>query len=151
RWSLSNARREILRQDRVVAQTNHFDFVPGSKDVNTFASLAPLVAVSPAVFLPLAALAGALLVFAILWLRHVSMRRRFPARFEESREDVIQFREKVEAVRERHKLLPATDDKGGAVMAGTTLNVYRKIQTDASALWNDWLRRMDLWDRVQLL
>jgi hypothetical protein len=99
----------------------------------------------------LAGLALAGLVFGLLSLRHRRTGRRVTSRFDQFKEHVIQFREQVEAVKERHKLLPVSGKDFQEPMAGETLTLYNQIQNDVSRLWNDWLRRMDLWDRVQVL
>jgi hypothetical protein len=91
------------------------------------------------------------LMFALFSLGHRRARRRVATRFDQFKEHVIQFRERVEAVKERHKLLPVSGKDFREPMAGATLTLYNQIQNDVSRLWDDWLRRMDLWDRIQIL
>jgi hypothetical protein len=119
--------------------------------VNTHLSLFAEVGSVLGWIIVLGGLALAGLVFGLISLRHRRTCRRVAARFDEFKEHVIQFRERVEAVKERHKLLPASDKDFQQAMAGEALTLYNQIQTDVSRLWDDWLRRMDLWDRVQVL
>ncbi len=70
-------------------------------------------------------------------------------RFGEFKERDAQLSERVEAVKERHKVLPGSSKDYATPMAGTTLAVYQQIEKDCRDLADDWLRRMDLWDRVE--
>ena len=54
-------------------------------------------------------LAAAVVVATLVWLRYGLTRRRVTTRFVDFKTHVIQLRERVEAVKERHKLLPASD------------------------------------------
>src|SRR5262249_25923315 len=55
----------------------------------------------------------------------------------------------VEGVKERHKLLPFTNKEFQTPMAGATLATFNQVDADVRRLMDDWLRRMDVWDRVQ--
>ncbi len=98
----------------------------------------------------LGGMSAAVLVFGVIWLRHRLTRRRVIARFEEFKEHVMQLRERVEAVKERHKLLPKSDMDFREAMTGETLTQYNQIQKDVGRLWDVWLERMDIWERVQV-
>ena len=93
---------------------------------------------------------AAAVVFGLIWLRHRLTRRRVTAQLEEFKEHVMQLRQRVEAVKERHKLLPANDKDFKEAMTGETLTLYNQIQKDVSRLWDNWLERMDIWERVQV-
>lgn len=95
--------------------------------------------------------AAAVLIFGVIALRHRLTRGRVTARFEGFKEHVIKLREQVEAIKERHKLLPAMDKDYQETMTGETLVLYNQIQKDVGTLWDDWLKRMDIWDRVKVL
>lgn len=94
---------------------------------------------------------GAGLVFLFMWLRHRWTRSRVTARFEEFKDKVMELRQRVEAVQERHKLLPVSDKDFKTPMSGATLAVYNRVQEDVKRLMDGWLERMDVWDKVQLL
>ncbi len=91
------------------------------------------------------------LILGIARMRHVLARNRLQARFEQFKEKVMQLRQQVEGIKERHKLLTVTDKDYRAPMAGTTLAVYQQLEQDFRHLSDDWLRRMDLWEKVQKL
>src|SRR5262245_23136261 len=95
--------------------------------------------------------AGVALLFLFAWLRHGWTKKRVTARFEEFQEKVMDLRQRVEAVKERHKLLPVSDKDFKTPMTGATLAVYNLVQEDVKRLMDSWLERMDVWDKVQLL
>ncbi len=92
-----------------------------------------------------------LLLIGIQSLRYVLARRSAVRRFEGFRERVMRLREGVEAVRERHRLLTEAGKGYTEPMSGRTLEVYRQVKTDADRLWDAWLQKMEVWERVQLL
>jgi hypothetical protein len=105
----------------------------------------------PALLIALAALAAVALFFGLAWLRHTMTRRRVTARFDQFKEHVIQLRQQVESLKERHQLLPAGNKEFSTPMAGATLALYQQLQQDFERLLDDWRRRMELWDRVEQL
>jgi hypothetical protein len=105
----------------------------------------------PALLIVLAVLAAVALVLGLARLRHVVTRRRVVGRFDQFKEHVIDLRQRVEALKERHQLLPAANKDFSAPMAGATLALYQRLQQDFDNLLDDWRRRMELWDRVEAL
>lgn len=105
----------------------------------------------PALLIVLAVLAAVALFFGLAWLRHTVTRRRVTARFDQFKEHVIQLRQQVESLKERHQLLPVGNKEFSTPMAGTTLALYQQLQQDFDQLLDDWRRRMELWDRVEQL
>jgi len=87
----------------------------------------------------------------LVWLRHHLARRRITTRFQGFKDRVCQLRERVDAIKERHKLLPANDKQYLQAMTGETLAVYNQIQERVGRLSDEWLRRMDLWEQVETL
>src|SRR5262249_51850163 len=55
------------------------------------------------------------------------------------------------ALKERVKLLPATDPDFQAPMSGQTLELYNGVQGSLGALWDRWLQVMDTLERAQKL
>ncbi len=106
---------------------------------------------APVLFICVGVLIAAGLVFGAVWLRHHLARRKVTTRFAAFKEHVIRLRERVEAIKERHQLLPAKNQDVQDAMTGETLALYQTIQQVVSHLWDDWLQRMDLWDKVQVL
>jgi hypothetical protein len=104
---------------------------------------------NPAVLIVVGVVVAAALFLGIARLRHVMARRRIAGRFDQFKEHVIQLRQRVEALKERHKLLPAGNKDFATPMAGATLALYQELQKDFDNLLDDWRRRMELWDRVE--
>jgi hypothetical protein len=105
----------------------------------------------PALLFVLAALAAVALVLGLARLRHVLARRRVVGRFDQFKEHVIDLRQRVEALTERHQLLPAANKDFSTPMAGATLALYQQLRQDFDGLLDDWRRRMELWDRIEAL
>jgi len=105
----------------------------------------------PALLIALAALAAVALFLGAARLRHVLARRRVVGRFDQFQEHVIDLRQRVEALKERHQLLPAGNKEFNTPMAGATLALYQQLHKDCEGLLDDWRRRMELWDRVEAL
>jgi uncharacterized membrane protein YgcG len=105
----------------------------------------------PAQMFALGILGAAVLAFAAQSLRYALVRRSTVGRFEGFRERVMRLREGVEALKERHKLLTATDREYTEPMAGHTLAVYQRVKADADRLWDAWLQKMDVWDQADRL
>lgn len=101
-------------------------------------------------FWPLLVLGVAAVLGLARW-RHVATRRRVEKRFQDFQERVINLRQRVEAVKDRHKLLPGSSTDLQAPMAGATLALYKQVEDETRRLGDDWLRRMDVWDKVQVL
>ncbi len=110
----------------------------------------PLLALGVPEWLGLVAL-GAVLLFALHSLRYLLVRRSTVRRFEGFRERVIRLREGVEALEERHRTLTSTDKGYTEPMGGKTLAVFQQVKADADRLWDAWLQKMEVWERVQLL
>jgi uncharacterized membrane protein YgcG len=89
--------------------------------------------------------------FGIARLLHVSTKRGVEERFKTFRDRVMDLRQRVEGVQERHKLLPTVDKNFQTPMAGATLAMFNQVDADVRRLMDDWLKRMDVWERVQSL
>jgi hypothetical protein len=89
------------------------------------------------------------IIVGLARLRHSWEQKKILVRFDEFKERVIAFRQKVEAVKERHKLLPAGNKEYRESMTGATLALYQQVEKDVQRLGDVWLERMDLWEQVQ--
>jgi hypothetical protein len=105
----------------------------------------------PAVIVAVAVVAAAVLFLGLARLRHVLARRRVLGRFDQFKEHVIQLRQRVESLKERHQLLPAASKEFSTPMAGATLALYKQLQQDFEELLDDWRGRMELWEKVESL
>ncbi len=102
-------------------------------------NLALLAAVGiPVVLLGLA-------VWRVQWKKHV--RRRFEA----YRERVMHLSDTLDALQERHKLLPFTDPDFATPMAGQTEALYRTAHESMEEFRRRWLNLMDAWEKSQAL
>jgi hypothetical protein len=71
--------------------------------------------------------------------------------FKEFRAKAVGLMDQLDALRQRHRTLPSTDPDFTAPMAGATLTLYNAVETDLNALWDRWLKVMELWDHAQKL
>lgn len=112
----------------------------------------PLLAAVP---LPVLIAGGAVVIVALaallVWWRYHATRRRVTKRFEEFKDRVMEMRQRVEATRERHRLLTVRDADYTQPMQGTTLAVYNQVEDETKRLWDGWLQRMDAWEKAQAL
>ena len=59
--------------------------------------------------------------------------------------------DRLDALKERLKLLPATDPDFQVPMDGETLELYNALQATVGKLWDRWLQVMDTLDKAQKL
>ncbi len=71
--------------------------------------------------------------------------------FKGFRAKAVGLMDQLDGLRQRHKTLPRTDPDFTAPMAGATLALYNAVETDLNALWDRWLKVMELWDHAQKL
>jgi hypothetical protein len=83
--------------------------------------------------------------------RRRQLQETVEAQFKEFRAKAVGLMDQLDALRQRHKTLPSTDPDFTAPMAGATLALYNAVETDLNALWERWLKVMELWDHAQKL
>jgi uncharacterized membrane protein YgcG len=105
--------------------------------------------------LPLLAgiLVAVLLVVAalLLWLAHSSFRRQVNRRIKEFRTRSVAVMDRLDALKERLKLLPTEDPDFKAPLSGQTLALYGAVQARLGSLWERWLEIMEALDKAQKL
>jgi prefoldin subunit 5 len=105
--------------------------------------------------LPLALMAILVLCGAAALMLNYRRRRQLQEtveeQFKEFRAKAVGLMDQLDALRQRHKTLPSTDPDFTAPMAGATLTLYNAVETDLNALWERWLKVMELWDHAQKL
>ena len=94
---------------------------------------------------------GALSVLGLLWLRKRHLQAKFDQQFKGFREKAVALMDKLDALRNRHKALPATDPDFTQPLAGATQGLYNDVEKDLNGLWDRWLRVMDVWEQAQKL
>ena len=113
-----------------------------SPDTQTYTM--PLVLMVVLVLLGVAAL-------VVLYRRKRQLQEAVEAQFQGFREQAVALMDRLDALRLRHKTLPATDPDFTAPMSGATLALYNAVEADLNALWERWLEVMELWNRAQKL
>jgi hypothetical protein len=96
--------------------------------------------------------AGAAALIAAGWLVwRLQWKKGVRRRFAEYRERVVLLSETLDALQERHKLLPFTDPDFNAPMAGRTEALYHSAQAALEEYRQRWLALMDSWEKAQAL
>ncbi len=104
----------------------------------------------PFVIAGAAVLVGLLTLLTLRWL-HLRIRRPLELSKHSFREHVVQLSDDIDALRERHRMLPFTDKDYTSPMMGETLTLYDGIQDSLQQLRQRWLELMDVWDRIDAL
>jgi hypothetical protein len=76
---------------------------------------------------------------------------RFERQFKGFREQAVGLMDRLDALRQRHKSLLATDPDYTQPLAGATLALYTDVENALNGLWEHWLRIMEVWDQAQRL
>src|SRR5512135_1924043 len=71
--------------------------------------------------------------------------------FQAFRDKAVALMDQLDALRQRHKTLPATDPDFTAPLSGATLALYNEVEADLNRLWDRWLKAMEVWDQAQKL
>jgi hypothetical protein len=95
-----------------------------------------------AVAVPLAAI---LIAWRVVW------KRRVREKFAEYREQVTHLSQTLDALQERHKLLPHIDEDFQTPMAGRTLALYQEAEAALVEYRRGWLDLMSVWEKAQSL
>jgi hypothetical protein len=103
----------------------------------------------------LGALALALALIGLIgllwaWLAHRRARDRVGARVKELQSQAVEVMDRLDALKERLKLLPAVQNFNRA-MSGQTLELYNAVEGKLGKLWDGWLGVMDVLEKAQKL
>lgn len=96
-----------------------------------------------------AALVGLLLF--LFWMMRNRAKSSADRKYKEYRKRATEMMERLDALKERHKLLPVSDADFTEPMQGRTLGLYVKSQGELKVLWDRWLEVMDRMDKAQKL
>ncbi|GIW89432.1 MAG: hypothetical protein KatS3mg108_3756 [Isosphaeraceae bacterium] len=103
--------------------------------------------------LPLGAAAAVLSMLAVLggtfWFLARQSRQRADRRVREFRRRATELMEKLDGVKERHRLLPVSDPDYTEPLEGATLERYTAVQEAIGRLWSRWLEAMDRLEQAQ--
>ncbi|MDG3004028.1 hypothetical protein [Paludisphaera mucosa] len=94
---------------------------------------------------------GGLGVAALLMLyrRNRQIQAVAEEQFKDFRERAVGLMDQIDALRTRHKALPATDPDFTEPMTGETKALYEKLAADLDRLWERWLAVMELWNKAE--
>jgi hypothetical protein len=97
------------------------------------------------------AVLGVIGAAALGWLyyRKRSLRTDVEERFKLFRERAVSLMDQLDALRKRHQTLPSTDPDFTVPMSGATQALYDQVNRDLDALWERWLKVMEVWDQTQ--
>ncbi len=99
----------------------------------------------------LSLIAMVLAVVGLIWVAHRQHKSRVTQRFKEVRSKATDVMDRLDALKERLKLLPATDPDFQAPLTGETQALYDAVQGALAKLWDRWLQVMDAVDRAEKL
>jgi hypothetical protein len=99
----------------------------------------------------LSLIAVVLAVVGLIWVAHRRLKSRVTQRFKEVRSKATDVMDRLDALKERLKLLPATDPDFQAPLTGETQALSDAVQGELTKLWDRWLQVMDAVDRAEKL
>ena len=111
--------------------------------------LLAMSAASIPVIIGLGVIAAATLTVAAIWLVHtynVSAGRKELAAY---KDQVVALSDKLDALKERHKILPYFDKDFASPMSGETLAAYNEVASRLEHHRAEWLKLMDVWEQAQ--
>jgi hypothetical protein len=114
----------------------------------------PLVQVEPMplpLLIGLAAVGIAALLFGGAWLTHFFIVRAARKELAAYKDQVVALSDKIDALKERHKILPFFDQDFAVPMAGETLAAYNEVAQRLEHHRHQWLTLMDAWEQAQSL
>ena len=92
-----------------------------------------------------------LIVAGLIWLARHRTRNAVDGKIKEFKKKAVDVMDKLDALKERLKLLPKQDPDFKEPMSGATLVLYEETQTHLTGLWDRWLEVMDTLDKAQAL
>ncbi|QEH38287.1 hypothetical protein OJF2_68850 [Aquisphaera giovannonii] len=90
-----------------------------------------------------------LLALGALYYRRRKVQASVEEQFRAFRTQAVSLMDQLDALRKRHKTLPADDPDFTVPMQGSTLSLYEGVNRDLDALWDRWLKVMEVWDQAQ--
>jgi hypothetical protein len=92
-----------------------------------------------------------LIIGGLMWLARRRTRNTVDGKIKEFKKRAVDVMDKLDALKERLKLLPKEDPDFKEPMSGATLGLYEETQTHLTGLWDRWLEVMDTLDKAQAL
>jgi hypothetical protein len=91
------------------------------------------------------------IVFGLVWLGRRRINGTVARKLKGVKGQAVQAMDRIDALKERHKLLPASAPGFTQPMSGETLERYNAVKAKLDALWDRWLQVMDKIDKAQKL
>ncbi|WP_165234990.1 hypothetical protein [Aquisphaera insulae] len=85
----------------------------------------------------------------LLYYRRRNVQISVEEQFRAFRAQAVSLMDQLDALRKRHKTLPADDPDFTVPMQGATLALYEGVSRDLDTLWDRWLKVMEIWDQAQ--
>lgn len=91
------------------------------------------------------------IVFGLVWLGRRRVNGTVARKLKGVKGQAVQAMDRLDALKERHKLLPASASGFTRPMSGETLERYNAVKVKLDTLWDRWLQVMDKIDKAQKL
>jgi hypothetical protein len=92
-----------------------------------------------------------LIVAGLIWMARRRSRDTVEGKIKSYRKNSVELMDRLDALKERLKLLPTEDPDFKSPMTGETLAFYEETQRNVARLWDRWLEVMDALDKAQAL
>lgn len=90
-----------------------------------------------------------LIALIVLRVLHMLARRPLQIKLKTFKTNVVELSDSLDALKERHRMLPFTDDDFKEPMTGETLSTYNSVQESLEQFRQRWLTLMDTWQQAQ--
>jgi uncharacterized membrane protein YgcG len=143
----------IAARDSKTTRTTARTPAPGTATAPTTQQPARRQAISgwsPALALGIVVLVIGSIAFIWLWITHSRTKNRVGARIKEIKSQAVVVMDRLDGLKERLKLLPASPEFNH-VMAGQTQALYDGASGKLSKLWDGWLQVMEALDKAEKL
>jgi hypothetical protein len=97
--------------------------------------------------------AAGLALFAgiALWWTATRKRRAASRRLHQFKDQVVALSDRIDALKEQHRMLPFLDEDFKVPMQGETLKIYEGAQQSLTKFRDRWLQLMDSWEKAEEL
>ena len=92
-----------------------------------------------------------LIAAGLIWMARRRSRDTVEGKIKSYRKNSVEIMDRLDALKERLKLLPTEDPDFKSPMSGETLAFYEEIQRNVARVWDRWLEVMDALDKAQAL
>ena len=94
-------------------------------------------------------IAAGLITLIVMRVLHMLERRPTEAKLKKFKTNVVNLSDSLDELKERHRMLPYTDEDFTEPMTGDTLDTYNAVQESLEQFRQRWLTLMDIWEKAQ--